>query len=333
MQSTGPGAYFPPAAEDGFGGGDGVNVHERIFSYCAKAYTAYMQGAQDFSHLDDDLAYFIDRNADLHDRDAAAQAEIEQLMQIIHDHKTQPARLQQLAQRKEEYLADQRKFVRFIDECTQRVESRRRKQAEKRQVLEEARSELARLRGEVGRLRGVLERQELSQVDVKRITMERQSLVDQLQDVKALRDDQDKIILDRELDISKRVEQLERTVHQYHVVCERLHLVPQTARNANGLDLELRLNANDPHPEQMLAVHIKGSIKPGLHQLKEWCGERRREHGHALVELHERMDQLHEEAAEYRARLDALEARIARIDAQYKDKKDVCRQGRNTVCM
>lgn len=44
-------------------------------------------------------------------------------------------------------------------------------------------------------------------------------------------------------------------------MAERLQLVPASAKNANGLDFELALNMHEPQPEQMLSVHVKGTIK------------------------------------------------------------------------
>lgn len=67
-------------------------------------------------------------------------------------------------------------------------------------------------------------------------------------------------------------------------------------------------------------IHVR---QPALQLLKDTYVESAREHLEMHLELRDKLDQLQEEANEFAQRLDNLEAKVARLDMQYREKKEM----------
>ena len=110
--------------------------------------------------------------------------------------------------------------------------------------------------------------QELSPEDVSNMVNERQRLEDAQQGASENRQLLQKKIWELEMTLRDKVQALEDSVKAYHSVAEDLKLMPQTARNARGMDLAIQIDIRAKKRDGLLKTDVRKKIVPVLQDLR-----------------------------------------------------------------
>ena len=121
--------------------------------------------------------------------------------------------------------------------------------------------------------------------------------------------------------LSREIEGLEGHVKKYRETAEHLKLLPATAKRANGIDYDMRLNLDATSPEEMQPLDLKGFIKSALIELRESSGAKTREAQKERLSLQEQLADVEELLARKKEEYVTHEETLAKLDAQYKMEK------------
>lgn len=100
-------------------------------------------------------------------------------------------------------------------------------------------------------------------------------------------------------------------------------MIPHDAKNANGVDFEIRLNLNSSQNDSILKTDLNETIKAGSLRLKEHYHSEYQKISLQLMEVQERQEQSSELIAEKSEMVAALQLKLSKTEAQYKEEKEV----------
>jgi SMC interacting uncharacterized protein involved in chromosome segregation len=145
-------------------------------------------------------------------------------------------------QRKEDYVSDERKFVRLIEQLEAHESALAEKVAARQTECEEKEAELSSVVAELEGVHHTLAEQELSPSDVANIQEQKRFLKNDYADLSARREEMQAVAWEGDRAVAKAVAQLEAGVTEYHDAAAGVELLPPNPRNANGLNFELALD-------------------------------------------------------------------------------------------
>ncbi len=109
-------------------------------------------------------------------------------------------------------------------------------------------------------LQAQVEAQDICPEDIDRMNADKDQLVKTLESITLAKDEASKIFWDRELQVQKRLDAVEKAVQNYNFICERIGLIPKDAAFANGHDFEIVFNPHASKPDGLLSSDMKHSI-------------------------------------------------------------------------
>lgn len=207
------------------------------------------------------------------------------------------------------------------------------------------------LRAKVLELKQQVSEQELSAADVQRMAKERTLLKDQLQKHTEQRENAQKQVWEQEMQLAKKLDGMQAELQQYHEIAHRLHLVPMSARNANGMDFEVRLNTASltaglsssalsgfaSHVDgrgsdaPLLEADIKGTLRPALRALKSSFTTRAHEKRSELADIEDQVETGEEKLEQKRRAIRSLDAKVKKLEEVLKKEKSDAAEEQETL--
>lgn len=333
-----------------------------IFDFLGRAYDDWLNMPEDSSEEDAQraLAPHVEYMASMFERSNGKyqqelqmlEAENARLLQEIEDLEKMtpdPAVLDNHHQIMEE---DRIKFEEYNTLAMQRSEKYESRIQVLQQELEKLAQELHEAEEERRGLQKVVDDQGISMADIDRMTSERERLQKGIESASQRLDEVKKKVADKEVEASRKLEDLERMVDRYNTVAYQIGLIPATAINANGKDYELRVTVNegpnftasqlkgsfadgfenerllaDPHtgyqPTQILNLEIRGQVKSAFASLRREISERRSASMDTMMQEHELLDNIREAMEDKRNDVEALEHRVRAAEEEHEKTKEV----------
>ena len=232
---------------------------------------------------------------------------------------------------------DKKKF----EDYNTNVEAKIEKYSSRMKILEteisKTEADLQQVEQERTSLQQAVDRQGLNIQDIDRMNTERERLTKNHDDAVNLLNEVNKSVLEKEIEATRKLEDLESSVKRYNTLGYQVSLIPNTAANAKGQDYELllqltettnnfssstskrqRLAPSDEQADRLLASHLtgykpqtllppqlsdlKGTTRTSLFSLRKSINERRRlATDHALSDkdlIDSVSEMLHEKSAE-----------------------------------
>ena len=90
------------------------------------------------------------------------------------------------------------------------------------------------------------------------------------------RESQDARVAGEEAEVARRLVGVDAALAEYHGLADRLALVPASAKRAEGVAFEVRLDRGAGSAGEMINVDLKGLVKPALQRLRDGYGGRAR---------------------------------------------------------
>ncbi|XDG05810.1 hypothetical protein ABKA04_005425 [Annulohypoxylon sp. FPYF3050] len=241
-----------------------------------------------------------------------------------------------------------------FEEYNTLAESRSEKYESRITVLEE---ELKKLTEEVkeaeeerNRLQKEVDGQGISMQDIDRMTSERERLQKGIESATQRLDEGKKRVAEKEMEASRKLDELERLIDKYNTLAYQIGLIPSTAVNAKGQSYELAVTVNesdftgsimkgsystggserllaDPvtgyQPAHILNLDLRGHVKNEFVVLRKEISERRAAAMDIMMKDHDLLDGIKETIEDKRNEVEALEHRVRAAEEEYEKTKEV----------
>ncbi|CAK7564605.1 MAG: kinetochore-associated Ndc80 complex subunit ndc80 [Sporothrix epigloea] len=251
---------------------------------------------------------------------------------------------------------DKVKFEEYNELALQRCERHETRIPLFQEELDRLMEEVAEAEKEQRNLRQAVDDQGISMADIDRMNSERERLQKGIEAAGQRLEDAKRKVAEREVDASRRLEELERTVDRYNTLAYQIALIPSTAANAKGRDYELRVRVNesanfaestdaltavppgtgnmemerlleDPltgyQPAHILNLDLRGHVKNSFLALRKEVAERRSTALETMMKDHDLLDSIKEAMEDKRSEVEALEHRVRAAEQEHEKTKEV----------
>ncbi|KAK3381365.1 HEC/Ndc80p family-domain-containing protein [Podospora didyma] len=219
--------------------------------------------------------------------------------------------------------------------------------------LDKLHVELKEVDDERRRLQKAVDDQGISMQDIDRMTSERERLQKSIESAAQRLEDVKKKVTEKEIEASQKLDELERMVDRYNTAAYQIGLIPSTAVNAKGKDLELQVTVGggsnftssqlqgsfgnggaesdrllvDPvtgyQPAHILNLDLRGQVKSSFLGLRKEISERRKVAMDMMMEDHDLLDRAKEAIEDKRNEVEALEHRVRAAEEEYEKTKEI----------
>lgn len=249
--------------------------------------------------------------------------EIEQLDKEIKEYTENEPPLVTLDRQKQVLMSDNEKFQQYIS----RLQSKKSKLEEANSKLtvelEEQVRQLEQLNSEKLSLQAQIDAQDISPADFDRMTSEREQLTKALETLQQKIDEISKQMWDKEINVQKKLDQIEKLVQDYNTTAYKLGLLPaETSIYADGVKVELEFNLHANRPDQMVSVDLRNVVKPFLLKLRSKFNSQVHKYQDEHLLLQEALDKLYETLHDKTEELKSLEAKISKSVGLYNEEKE-----------
>jgi kinetochore protein NDC80 len=197
-------------------------------------------------------------------------------------------------------------------------------------------------------LQQAVDRQGISIQDIDRMNTERERLQTNLESTLAMLEEANRVVLEKEADTSRKLEELEAVIKRYNSLGYQMSLIPSTAANAKGHDYELTLDIadasnfrssrsqrNSPDTDRLLAdtnighspVHllnldVRGAVRQAFLSLRKEISQRRKEAAEKDLNDREIIDNVNEALHEKSNEIETLNHRVTEAGRAYNSLKE-----------
>lgn len=292
-----------------------------FFQYLTNAYKSFLAGEDSFTILEQDLEQkYAQRNKALMEETRQFEERAQRCRDEVQCLKNAPTRLATLQQKKQILDRDSEKFAQLISTLESHKQQQEKKLQQARQILASAEAELETALKEKAALEKKLQQQEMNHVDVERIKQEIAQLDESLRTVQKQQEELKRDIWTKEIAVTKAFEEADQKVKEYNSKAISLSLIPNTTKQANGVDFSLKFQPHDP--ERMLSKPVKSEIKP---KLKAYLNTLRTNLEATMkqeLDLSDKRDKLQDEYSEKCTLNKDIQNKLASLDVLYNTKKE-----------
>lgn len=256
---------------------------------------------------------------------------------------------------------DKIKFEEYNQLAVQRSEKYDSRIQVLQEELDKVMVELAEAEEERRSLQQAVDDQGISMQDIDRMASERERLQRTIETAAQRLEDVKRKVAEKEVEASAKLEELERMVDRYNTAAYQINLIPSTAANAKGRDLELHVTVNegpsfsssvqqqqqqqqlkgsytggnmenerllvDPvtgyQPAHVLNLDLRGQVKNMLASMKKEISERRGVAMDTMMKDHDLLDSIKEAMEDKRNEVEALEHRVGAAEEEFEKTKEV----------
>ncbi|KAL6404656.1 kinetochore protein NDC80 [Ilyonectria robusta] len=246
---------------------------------------------------------------------------------------------------------DKIKFEEYNALAMQRSEKYESRADVLQEELEKLMEELREADEERRSLQKAVDAQGISMQDMDRMTSERERLQKGIETAGQRLEEVKKKVSDKEMDASRKLDELERMVDQYNTLAYQIALIPSTAANAKGKDFELQVMVNDNSdftssnllgsagpssadrlladattgylPGHILNLDLRGQIRSSFLTLRKDISERRTAAMDVMMKDHDLLDGIKEAIEDRKSEVEALNHRVRAAEEEYEKTKEV----------
>jgi kinetochore protein NDC80 len=177
-------------------------------------------------------------------------------------------------------------------------------------------------------LQAQVDAQDIRPEDIDKMNADKEILVKTIETLNQAKEEASRIFWDREVQVQKKLDAVEKLVQEYNYGGEKSGLIPVEAHSSGGIQFELYFNQHALRIDQMFNLDIKEHIQGSLLKLRDGYNKTIHETQSAILELQETLDRLTEIINDKVEELKGLEDKIRKINQQYSEDKEVCDVGR-----
>ncbi|CAO3678212.1 unnamed protein product [Umbelopsis vinacea] len=298
-----------------------------FFNFAISTYNAFLQGSDDFSHMEEELIAIFDdknkRNLDVISDLTEQNARIEQEYDVLRQ---RPSRLLELDNYRKEMERDmqkllaygedmQNKMVKYLD-GNKIIQQEIQKKAKELQMKEQLRLEW----------QARVDAQNVSAAEADRLSSEHVQLEKLYEETRIRLDEVQKIMWEKEVQAEKHQSMLDKAIRSYNALAYSIGLLPPSAPKAKGHNFELVYNPNAETTEKMISVDLRNFVKPALQQIEFEMKEQENSLREANLQIQEKLDAVIEQIVDKTDELKLLQQRLNQRNEEYEHGKENARQ-------
>lgn len=246
---------------------------------------------------------------------------------------------------------DRVKFEEFDNRMNQKSEKYETRIQFLQEELDKVMVELKEAEDERTNLQKAVDEQGLSMADIDRMTSERERLQKGIESASLRLEDVKKRVAEKEIEASRKLEDLERMVDKYNSMGYQIGLIPSSAPNAKGKNYELQVIVNEGpnfsssqmassaggvdsdrlladsvtgyQPAHILNLDLRGHVKTSFTTLRKEISDRRTGVMDEMMKHHDLLDSIKEAIEDKRSEVEALEHRVRAAEDEYEKTKEV----------
>lgn len=197
--------------------------------------------------------------------------------------------------------------------------------------LQDLEKELADTELQRASLQAQVDAQDIRPEDIDKMNADKEILVKTIETLNQAKEEASRIFWDREVQVQKKLDAVEKLVQEYNYGSEKSGLIPVEAHNSCGIQFELYFNQHALRVDQMFNLDIKEHVQAALLRLRDGYNKTIHETQSAILELQETLDRLTEIINDKVEELKGLEDKIRKINQQYaEDKESFIAENRNS---
>ena len=185
--------------------------------------------------------------------------------------------------------------------------------------IDNKQEEILSVQKEKAELTETVERQEISPADVERMNNEKAQLEELLTNVANQKDTIEKVIFDKEIQISKKAEDVEREISQFNSLGRKLRIIPSNAKYANNINYQLTFLSHAP---DHVVDTIKSTIKPSLDTLRVNLSRNILQCREELLTTKDKTDRCEEFISDKKDEIAVVESKTKKVENTYKKEKE-----------
>ncbi|KAH8598975.1 HEC/Ndc80p family-domain-containing protein [Bisporella sp. PMI_857] len=334
-----------------------------VFRFLSGAYQTWLAMDEDADDDDQDriLAPHVDAMAQEFDRSNAKyldemhilDAEHERLQKEIETLEKSGSDVAKLDREFKIMEDDKIKFEEFDNLMNQKSQKYEARVQFLQEELSKVLLELKEADNERASLQKAVDDQGISMADIDRMNSERERLQKGVESTSLRLEEVKKKVAEKEVEASRKLDELERLVDRYNSLGYQIGLIPNTAINAKGKDYELQVVVNegpnfsssqmgasnsggspdsdrllaDPvtgyQPAHILNLDLRGQVKTSFLGLRKEISERRTVAMDEMMKHHDLLDGIKEAIEDKKGEVEALEHRVRAAEEEYEKTKEV----------
>jgi kinetochore protein NDC80 len=359
LEGYSAGHYDDACAESGVD----VSGDRIIFSFLSGAYQSWLLMEEDAGDEDQDrvlaphvqaMAKEFDRaNSKYLDEMQILDGEHERLRKEIETLEKSGSDVATLDKHFKTMEGDKVKFEEFENRINQKSEKYEARVQFLQEELDKVLVELKEADDERFNLQKSVDDQGISMADIDRMNSERERLQKGIESTAQRLEEAKKKVAEKEIEASRKLDDLERMVDKYNSLGYQIGLIPATAANAKGKSYELQVVVNegpnfsssqmaasnsgsnpesdrllaDPitgyQPAHILNLDLRGQVKASFLGLRKEISERRTVAMDEMMKHHDLLDGIKEAIEDKRGEVEALEHRVRAAEEEYEKTKEV----------
>ncbi|KAF2086802.1 hypothetical protein K490DRAFT_43922 [Saccharata proteae CBS 121410] len=355
MEQFSSGAYDDACIDAGYD----VSGDRIIFQFLTDAYREWLQVEDDADdeaekliqrHVDSMAAKFDDANAQYLDQVRVLEAEHKALQDQIDELGKSGPRIAKLDEQIKILEEDRVKFEDYNNKTEVKVEKYQNRLKLLDDEIKKIEAELEEAEQEKSGLQEMVDKQGITIQDIDRMNTERERLQKGLESSNVRLEDTRRKISEKELEASKKLDELERTVEGYNSLGYQIGIIPSSGPNAKGQEFELVLrigevpqfggsqmgSSQDRQSERLLAesgngfqypdvlnLDVKRDLKNSILSLRKDIRDRMNAAQEADFENHEMLDKVKEAMDDKLAEVDALGHRVRAAEEEFENTREI----------
>ncbi|OMP84426.1 putative kinetochore protein ndc80, partial [Diplodia seriata] len=344
------GAYDEASMEAGFD----VTGDKIIFQFLTDAYRDWLQVEDDAEeeadqvisrHVENMAAKFDDANAAHLEQVRVLEAEHQALQDQIEELSKNGPRIAKLDEQIKILEEDRVKFENYNNSMEAKVEKYQNRAKLLDDEIKKIEAELEEAEQDKTNLQGMVDQQGITIQDIDRMNAERERLQKSAESTNVRLEDTRRRISDKELEATRKLDELERTVEKYNSQGYEIGIIPASAPRANGADFELVLTLSevpfnssqmDTTSEKLLTSAGNGyqyhdllnhdprrELKNAILGLKKDIRDRMSAAQEADFENHEMLDKVKEAMDDKLSEVEALSHRVRAAEEEFEKTREI----------
>jgi SMC interacting uncharacterized protein involved in chromosome segregation len=297
--------------------GDGDDMTRQgdatFMDYLYRSYGAFLTGDDvGCAALEQDFVDIISSQAtEVRTLNSARQEDHARLLREIEAEKQTGAMLPAKKAALAHLESDNEKLGDFVVKLREHLTSLESKVVSKRSDVAVEKAESDSAKEEIKALKARIGTQELSADEAQRMVAEKERLERTLSEATCYNQSMRQKAWEADMELGRRVEELERVVHSYTAQATALQLLPRGSKNAQDGDFRILVNkerlSQAASATDVLSTDVTGSIMPALNKFKDLVGKKATEMRSSLNILVDQEDRCHESLEEAADQLEELQ--------------------------
>eukprot|EP00804_Cyclotella_cryptica_P023223 CCRYP_000416-RA/>CCRYP_000416-RA protein AED:0.05 eAED:0.05 QI:835/1/1/1/1/1/3/192/486 len=297
-------------------------------AFLRKSMVAFMQATDDdnerCAELEAELLEVWEVDNERTDRYLAeVDGEVAAMKREVEELEMENEGLLDVHKKREEYAIDIEKFLDLVSQLKEHQSELQTKVSTLTYEKSTMEHQIEELTQHIQQTRAIIATQELSVDDARKMERHKARLEDQLAQKKSVLEGHLNALKEANEKYVKCLELLTRSVQDYNAKGVDLELIPETAKNSKGKNLEIRLNEDAAQSlEGLMGLDVRGKAVPHMKKVAEEYKKETIQGKRQSADLNERMEVFDAASQEFDQEIESMELKITTRQEESKTEEE-----------